>query len=80
MGAVEKLLKILQETDSTLLGVIENMKMKESSYVEDALKTIKIPYLGSIRFDESIEDAIGQTKELLSTQFTKDLKNIYKKI
>jgi len=56
------------------------MKMKESSYVEDALKTIKIPYLGSIRFDESIEDAIGQTKELLSTQFTKDLKNIYKKI
>ncbi len=80
MGAVEKLLKILQETDTTLLGVIENMKMKESSYVENTLKTMKIPYLGSIRFDESIEDAIGQTKELLLTQFTKDLKNIYKKI
>ena len=80
MGAVEKLLKILQETNTTLLGVIENMKMKESSHVENTLKTMKIPYLGSILYDGSIEDAIGQTKELLSTQFTKDLKNIYKKI
>jgi ATP-binding protein involved in chromosome partitioning len=79
-GAVEKLLKILQETDVKLLGVINNMIIKESSYIQEFLDTMKIPYLGTINFDNSIEEAIGDIEILISTSFAQDLKKISKKL
>jgi len=80
MGAVEKLLKILKEFDADILGVTENMKQNSSSYVHDILMEMDVEYLGAIRFDQTVEDAIGKPDQFSSTDFSKDLKEIIKYI
>lgn len=80
LGAVSKLLKILQELKLPILGVVENMRMADSSFIEDELVKMDINYLGSIRFDHGLEDAIGNGDFLLKTKFMKDLANCLKKI
>jgi len=73
MGAVGKLLRILGELKLPMIGVIENMKMFDSSYIKDEVKKLHMTYLGSISFDEDIEDAIGDPNLLRKT---KDIKNL----
>jgi ATP-binding protein involved in chromosome partitioning len=80
MGAVSKLLKILIELKKPVLGVIENMTMTASSFIELEAKKLKVRYLGKIHFDESLEDAIGNADHLVGTQAMKNLTEILQKI
>jgi ATP-binding protein involved in chromosome partitioning len=80
MGAVSKLLKILIELKKPVLGVIENMTMTDSSYIDEELKKLKVRYLGKIHFDETLEEAIGNADRLAETQAMKNLTMILKKI
>jgi ATP-binding protein involved in chromosome partitioning len=80
MGAVSKLLKILKELNKPVLGVLENMTMTKSSFIQQSVTKMKIPYLGSIPFDEQLEDAIGDRDLLLQTKFMKELDTIVKRI
>jgi ATP-binding protein involved in chromosome partitioning len=76
MGAVGKLLKILIELKKPLLGVIENMTMNNSSFIEEEAKRLHVRYLGKIRFDETLEDAIGKPDRLIKTNAMKNLTEI----
>lgn len=80
MGAVGKLLKILIEMNKPLLGVIENMTMTDSLYIQEEVDKLHVRYLGNIRFDENLEDAIGKTDCLIKTQAMKNLATILQKI
>ena len=80
LGPVEKLLRILLEYDAQLLGVVENMKHHDSSIISKAMNSLQIPFLGSLGFDDTVEDAVGKPEELLKTKFAKDLEKIIKKI
>ena len=80
MGAVSKLLKILIELKKPVLGVIENMTMTDSSFIEEEVKKLKVQYLGKIHFDETLEEAIGNADRLAETQTMKNLTMILKKI
>ena len=80
MGAVSKLLSILTELKKPVLGVIENMTMDDSSFIECEVKRLQVWYLGKIRFDTSLEEAIGQPDRLFKTQAMKDLRMILQKI
>ncbi len=80
MGAVSKLLTILTELKKTVLGVIENMTMADSSYIEQEVKRLQVRYLGKIHFDETVEESIGKPDQLSKTQVMKDLIVILKKI
>jgi len=80
MGAVSKLLSILTELKKPVLGVIENMTMDTSSFIEQDVKRLQVRYLGKIRFDTSLEVAIGQPDRLFKTQAMKDLRMILQKI
>ena len=80
MGAVSKLLKILIELKKPVLGVIENMTMTDSSFIEEEVKKLKVQYLGKIHFDETLEEAIGNADRLAETQAMKNLTMILKKI
>lgn len=73
IGAVVKLLKILKEIESPIIGVIENMKMKESNYVEKEISKLSLKCLGSISLDEDMEDAIGDIDKLYKTRSMKEL-------
>lgn len=79
MGAVSKLLKILKELKIPVIGVLENMKMTESSIIEDSITEMNLPFIGSIFFDENLEGAIGDGDLLLKTKFMEELNNNLKK-
>lgn len=76
MGAVGKLISILTELKKPVLGIIENMTMNTSSYIEQETKNLNVRYLGKIRFDTTLEEAIGYPDLLLQTQAMKDLRKI----
>ncbi len=80
MGAVSKLLKILVELKKPLLGVIENMTMTDTRFIEEEVKKLHVRYLGKIRFDEHLEEAIGDTDLLKKTEAMKHLGAIIQRI
>jgi ATP-binding protein involved in chromosome partitioning len=80
MGAVDKLIRILNEIQVPVLGVIENMKMRNSLYVQSNVMKQDTNFLGSIGFDEHLEDSVGNPIKLINTKFSKDLQQILKKI
>jgi len=80
MAAVEKLLKILKELNLPVIGVVENMKMKDTSYIKENVTKMSLTYLNSIYFDQNLEDAIGKPNDIASTDFMKDFDNIIRKI
>jgi ATP-binding protein involved in chromosome partitioning len=76
-GAVEKLVDILIEEGTPFLGVVENM-MHEMKLVHTFSENV--PWLGGLRFDVTIEDAIGKPSQLLATPFAKDVKELLKNL
>jgi ATP-binding protein involved in chromosome partitioning len=76
MGAVNKLLVLLKELKKPVLGVLENMAMNDSSYIKKEVQALGLPYLGKIKFDEKLEDAIGDPDRLSRTAFMKELEKI----
>jgi len=73
MGAVMKLTRLLEELQAPILGTIENMQLTHSSTKQDEQPRNSKQYLGSIRFDTTLEETIGKPEEFLQTSFMKDL-------
>jgi len=80
MGAVSKLLKMLKELKLPVIGVVENMKMNESDYVEDSVTKMGLVYLGDVTFDRDLEDSIGIPNNIMKTKFMSDLDKINDKV
>ena len=80
MGAVSKLLKMLKELKLPVIGVVENMKMNESDYVEDIVTKMGLAYLGDVSFDKDLEDSIGIPNNIMKTKFMSDLDKINDKV
>jgi ATP-binding protein involved in chromosome partitioning len=73
MGAVQKLLTILIELKKPILGVLENMTMNDSSYIEQQVRRFPIRFLGKIHFENTLEESIGKPDQLIKTQVMNDL-------
>lgn len=80
MGSVDKLLTILIELKLHVIGVIENMKMNDSDYIEGIVTKKYLTYLNSIYFDNNLEESIGKPGKLLKSDFMKNLDKIVDKI
>ena len=76
LETVKKVLKMLEELHKPIIGVIENMKMRESSSVCDALHEFNVPSLGAIGFDMNLEDSIGDARALIESTVAVRLKEI----
>lgn len=76
-NTVSKLTKLLCEQKIRILGIIENMKRGNSTFIKERVKKYNIPFLGEIAFDPNLEDAIGDVKKLLETNF---MKTVEKKV
>ena len=76
LETVTKVIKMLEELHKPIIGVIENMKMRESVAVRDALNEFNVPLLGTIEFDMVLEDSIGDAHALAETEAAKRLKEI----
>ena len=79
-AAVNKLLKILKELKLPIIGIVENMQMKQSNLIFDNVTRMGLPYLNTIKFDENLEDSLGNLDLLNNTDFMKDFDKIIEKI
>ncbi|MGB9959242.1 MAG: P-loop NTPase [Candidatus Bathyarchaeales archaeon] len=70
---VKKLAKLLADLKVPIIGVVENMKMKESSLIKQQVTAMGLPYLGETPFDPKIEDALGHVDALMATVFARKL-------
>lgn len=73
---VGKVLQMQKELGLPVIGVIENMKRADSTYIADAVKALRVPYLGSVSYDDRFERALGNVDGLVSTQFAADMRHI----
>jgi ATP-binding protein involved in chromosome partitioning len=76
LETVKKVLKLLKELNRPVIGVIENMKLKESSVVKEELDGFNVPLLGAIEFDMNLEDSIGDANALLDGDVAARLKEL----
>ena len=67
--SVRRLLVLLKEMGVPIIGVVENMVMKPHSYVRDEVERLSLEYLGSIGYDEGVEEALGDPGALRKTRF-----------
>lgn len=73
---VGKLIELLKDLNVPILGVIENMKMRDSLFIRKQVERYDVPFLGEIKFDPKLEDSIGDVDKLLETDFAKGLEKI----
>jgi len=78
--SVRKLLLLLRETGTPVIGVIENMATKPAGYIRGEVEELQFSYLGPLSFDSGIEDAIGDPAKLMATKFAKQIKRLSKRI
>ena len=71
-----KVVRMLQELRLGIVGVIENMRTGKSSFVEAETKRFGVPFLGTVGFDEGLEDALGDPSKLSETSVTKDVERL----
>ena len=76
LGAVSKLLKILIELKIPIIGVIENMVITKSLFIENQIDKLDLTYLGTVYFDKNLEESIGKPDKILETNFMKDFNKI----
>ena len=65
---VRKQLSLLKELRVPVIGVVENMQMKQSDYVKEQLVG-NVPHLGSIGYDEDLEDSFGDVEKVTESAF-----------
>jgi len=73
LETVRKLASLLRELEIPIIGVIENMKMKDSAFIQQRVEGKGITFWGEIPFDNDLEEAIGNVNRLLETIVAKKL-------
>lgn len=76
---VRKLASLLTELEIPIIGVIENMKRKDSLFIQQRVEGKGITFWGEIPFDNKIEEAIGNVNGLLETVFARKLEETVSK-
>lgn len=71
--SVRRMLVLLKELGISIKGVIENMVMKPSDYVESDVVELGLNYLGAVAYDEALEETLGDVQQLSETYFYKKL-------
>ena len=74
--SVRRLLVLLKDMDVPIIGVVENMVMKPNPYVREQVETLGLPYIGSVAYDEGLEEAIGDPEALQRTRFYEELEAV----
>jgi ATP-binding protein involved in chromosome partitioning len=77
---VRKQVKLLHELKIPTIGIVENMIMKQTTYVSDRAEEDNTAYLGAIDYDLTLEDALGDVERLMKTDFYGSIKELAEKI
>jgi len=69
--SVRRMIILLKELGIPMSGVVENMVMRPSDYVKSDVEKLGLEYLGSIDYDEAVEESLGDVDALSKTGFYK---------
>jgi len=75
LATVKKVLTMLKELKSPIIGVVENMKITRSSLVQEELEMFNVPFWAEIDFDRKLENTLGDVNRLLQTNFARSIAN-----
>ncbi|MCX6649068.1 MAG: P-loop NTPase [Candidatus Bathyarchaeota archaeon] len=78
--SVRKLLVLLNDQNIPTIGVVENMAMEHTGYIEAETKKVGSRYLGVVDYDASVEAAIGDPEALKNTRFYGQVTKLGKKL
>jgi ATP-binding protein involved in chromosome partitioning len=77
---VRRLSRLLKDVNVPLVGLVKNMKIKETDDLDQKLKNLSLRLIGEVNYDSSVEDSIGDRERLMSTDFGKQIQEIAEKI
>jgi ATP-binding protein involved in chromosome partitioning len=77
---VGKLIRLLKELRIPVIGVVENMKMSESEFIQEQVQRLGVTFLGEVHFDKKVEEAIGDLNKLLDTALAEKVEEIAEKL
>jgi ATP-binding protein involved in chromosome partitioning len=72
-ATLEKFINLLSNQNIPIIGVIENMKRRKTTRIQQKVEKMGIKYWGYIPFNPNIEEAIGSIKKLLKSEFAKKI-------
>ena len=66
--SVRRALRLFTELDVSMVGVLENLRRGGGDAVASLAKEFAVPFLGSIRYDDLLEEALGDVDQLRNTE------------
>lgn len=73
---VKKQVRLLQDLDVPIIGVVENMKMDQSKNIARETEKLGVKFLKGIPYDTRVEDAIGDVTKLKDTTIAKRIRKV----
>ena len=73
---VKKQVRLLQDLQVPIIGVVENMKMSEAKNIEHETAKLGLKFLAGIPYDPEVEDAIGDVTKLRGTAIAKKIREV----
>lgn len=73
LESVRRTVRLLQDVRVPILGIVENMRRKEDDGVRRLAEAQGLPVLGTVDFDETLEDALGDLDRLAATTAVRSL-------
>lgn len=75
---VRRTLQFLTQVQADVLGVVENMGRGTTQVVEHLAAECRVPFLGVLPFDETLEEVVGDPRRLGRTPFAAALRDVSK--
>lgn len=73
----EKMIEVLKQSNAHILGVFENMKASQDSYIERKAYAQEVKYLGSMAYRKDIESMLGNPGKLSLSEFAKEISLLF---
>lgn len=73
---VRKLVSLLETLKTSVIGVVENMKMNDSNEIRRETDKLNLKFLMEIPYDSHVELAIGDVNKLLKTTFAERMEKL----
>ena len=76
IDSVRRALQLFTELDVPMIGLLENMRRGNEQAVESLADTAGVPFLGSVPYDQNLEDALGHVDRLRASTVYSVVKDV----
>ncbi len=76
IDSVRRALQLFTELDVPMIGLLENMRRGNEQAVESLADTAGVPFLGSVPYDQDLEDALGDVDLLRASAVYSVVKDV----